>query len=153
MPLLPRLHDTTTHRTPRPAPWPARLLALVLGGLLLVTFDCAALLHGADHAHGASRTAFGGAQQGVWNPEFAEPAARAASSPSDDLCASLGLDAAAGSRQASSDGTATAVPMARDAVPAVAAVSGAALLQGLRTRAIRAPAGRSTLTALCRWRT
>ncbi|MGW2630340.1 hypothetical protein ACWC2K_13535 [Streptomyces chattanoogensis] len=134
MPFRSRIHPTS----PAP-PWRSRLLALVLGGLLLIAFDCAPLLHGPRHAHGAAPSV----------SATALPQAPGASAAGDS-CPALGHDAGPGNRQPAPAPAGAAAPAVPTPVPAVAGTSGTAVLPGLRTRAL---SGRATLTALCRWRT
>lgn len=132
MPFRPRIHPTS----PAP-PWHSRLLALVLGGLLLIAFDCAPLLHGPGHAHAAAPS--------VSATALAQAPDASAVGAS---CSALGHDAGLGNRQPAPVGA--AAPAVPAPMPAVAGAAGTAVLPGLRTRAL---SGRATLTALCRWRT
>lgn len=126
-------------------PWRHRVLALLLGGLFLVAFDCGALLHGPDHSHGSSHTSSSSIMSGSHSGDAAEEEAL----PADESCSMLGLDDEdEGLSKSQPNAPALALPPATAA--GGMALAGAALS---RLRSLnRARSGRSRLTAVCRWR-
>ncbi|MCX4825236.1 hypothetical protein OG883_36340 [Streptomyces sp. NBC_01142] len=124
------------------SPVQCRLLALLLSGLLLIVLDCALLLHGPGHAHDSVRTVSGAQQDTGQVPRAAAPA--------DSSCAPSGADMEVTGRQQGRTQMSAAVTTEASATRA-AAPGGSARPASGETR--RSTSGRSTLCALCRWRT
>lgn len=124
--------------------WRHRFLALLLGGLFLVAFDCGALVHGADHSHGSVSTS---SSSTVVEDHGGHTAAE--TPPVDESCPTLGLDDEGEGRNNSQPG-----PLFLTAAP-VAAARGVALARAVPPRS-RSPdwaqSGRSRLKSVCRWR-
>lgn len=138
-------------RRRRRASWrlQCRFLALLLGGLFLVTFNCGALLHGPGHTHGATHPSSGVSAQEAHHGTGAEHSAEAGDHHHewDDPCSVLGHGDEDQGRTPASPSLPSPVAVLAVAV-AVPVVGRARLTCSQRPRAQPV---RSRLTFVCRW--
>ena len=140
-------NDQSPARLDLPAlPSPRRLLAWVLGALLLTgLFHCPAVPHDGDHGHLPTLVLAGDAAPTAEPPDPQE----SGHSHSDTSCTFPTL---APQAQGVSDSPARAgAPLPLTGISAIAA-AGLFALKPRRRRHLIAKPGRSTLTIVCRWR-